>query len=69
MHGRWTQKILTYTKTSMIRYELIHRTWNSSVELREGGKGKENDRASTISQNITSVEVEDVRMSIESCKK
>jgi hypothetical protein len=39
------------------------------VELREGGKGKENDRASTISQNITSVEVEDVRMSIESCKK
>jgi hypothetical protein len=51
----------------MIRYEHIHRTWNSSMELREGGKGKGNDRASTISQNITSVKVEDVRMSIESC--
>jgi hypothetical protein len=37
------------------------------MELREGGKGKKNDRASAISQNITSVKVEDLRMCIESC--
>jgi hypothetical protein len=35
-------------------------------ETQEGGKGKENDRASIISQNITSVKVEKIRMYIES---
>jgi hypothetical protein len=35
------------------------------VELREEGKGKENYRASTISKNITSVKVEDIRMCTE----
>jgi hypothetical protein len=34
------------------------------VELLYGGKGKENDRAST---NVTSVNVEDIRICIESC--
>jgi hypothetical protein len=31
------------------------------------GERKENDRASVISLNITSVKVEDIRMCIESC--
>jgi hypothetical protein len=31
------------------------------VELRGGGKGKENDRISTILKYITSVKVEDIR--------
>jgi hypothetical protein len=30
------------------------------MELGEGGKGKENDRASTITKYITSVQVEDI---------
>jgi hypothetical protein len=46
-------KINIYTKTSMIIHKLICRSclqyWNDSMALREGGKGKENDRASTIS--------------------
>jgi hypothetical protein len=37
------------------------------MEHRERRKGKENDRASTISQNIASVQVEDIRMCIKSC--
>jgi hypothetical protein len=37
------------------------------MELRERGKGKENDRASTISKYITSVQVEDTKMCIEIC--
>jgi hypothetical protein len=36
------------------------------VELREGGKGKENDRALTISKYVASVKVEDIRICIES---
>jgi hypothetical protein len=39
------------------------------MEFGEGGKGKENDRASTIFQNITSVKVLDIRICIESCLK
>jgi hypothetical protein len=37
------------------------------VELRERGKGKKNDTATTISQNTTSVKVEDIRICTESC--
>jgi hypothetical protein len=37
------------------------------MELREGGKGKEDDRASTISKYITSVKVKDITTCIESC--
>jgi hypothetical protein len=36
------------------------------MEIRERGKGKENDRASVISYAID-VKVEDIRMCIESC--
>jgi hypothetical protein len=36
------------------------------MELGEGGKGKENDTASTISKYITSVRVEDITICIES---
>jgi hypothetical protein len=36
------------------------------MALREEGKGKKNDRVSTISQNIASVKVEDIRMCTES---
>jgi hypothetical protein len=35
------------------------------MELRERGKGKENDRTSVISHNI--VKVEDTKMCTESC--
>jgi hypothetical protein len=37
------------------------------MELRERGKVKENDSTSIISQNITSVKVENIRMCLESC--
>jgi hypothetical protein len=37
------------------------------MELREGGKRKENDRVSTISWNTTSVKEEDIRICIENC--
>jgi hypothetical protein len=37
------------------------------MELRGGGKGKENDRASIILKYITSVKVENIRISTESC--
>jgi hypothetical protein len=37
------------------------------MELGERGKGKENDRASVISQNIASMNIEDIRMHIENC--
>jgi hypothetical protein len=37
------------------------------MELKERGKEEENDRASTISLSITSGEVEDIRLHIESC--
>jgi hypothetical protein len=37
------------------------------VELKEGGKGKENDRTSTILKNKTPVKVEDIRICIENC--
>jgi hypothetical protein len=37
------------------------------MALREGGKGKENNRKSTISKCITSVQVEDITICIESC--
>jgi hypothetical protein len=37
------------------------------MKLEEGGKGEENDRASTILQNKTSVKVEDIRIYIENC--
>jgi hypothetical protein len=37
------------------------------MELGEGRKGKENDRTSTISQNIASVKEEDITIFIESC--
>jgi hypothetical protein len=37
------------------------------MELGGGGKGKENDRASTISKYITSVQVEDTTIRTESC--
>jgi hypothetical protein len=37
------------------------------VELGGGEKGKENDRESTILKYITSVQVEDVIICIESC--
>jgi hypothetical protein len=40
--------------------ELLYGTWGR-------GKGKENDRASAISKYITSVQVEDTMMGIESC--
>jgi hypothetical protein len=36
---------------------------------RRNRKGKENDRAWVLLQNLTSVKVEDIRMSIENCKK
>jgi hypothetical protein len=35
--------------------------------LRRGGKGKEGDRKSTILKYISSVQVEDVMICIESC--
>jgi hypothetical protein len=38
--------------------ELMYGTW---------GKGKENDRESTISKYITSVQVEDITKHTESC--
>jgi hypothetical protein len=37
------------------------------MTLRGGGKGKENDRESTISKYVTSVQVEDLMIRIESC--
>jgi hypothetical protein len=37
------------------------------MELGQRGKGKENDRAPTISENKTSVKVEDTRICTESC--
>jgi hypothetical protein len=37
------------------------------MELRGGGKGKENDRQSKILKYITSVQVEDVTICTESC--
>jgi hypothetical protein len=37
------------------------------MELRGGGKGKENDRAATISKYITSIQVEDTMTCTESC--
>jgi hypothetical protein len=37
------------------------------MELGERRKGKKNDRASIISQNITPVKVETLREHIESC--
>jgi hypothetical protein len=37
------------------------------VELGRGGKRKENDRASTISKCITSVQVEDITKYIKNC--
>jgi hypothetical protein len=44
-----------YTKTSMITYKLRCKTclqqWNYFMELRERGKGKENDIASVILHN------------------
>jgi hypothetical protein len=50
--GRQIQKINIYTKTSTIIYKLRWRTClqqcNYSKEFREGGKGRENDRASVI---------------------
>jgi hypothetical protein len=36
------------------------------MELMGGGKGKENDRGSTVSKYITSVQVEDIKVCIES---
>jgi hypothetical protein len=33
--------------------------------LRKGGKGKEKDKASAISENITFVKTEDIRICIE----
>jgi hypothetical protein len=33
----------------------------------EGRRKKENDRASIISENITSVKIEEIRICIESC--
>jgi hypothetical protein len=37
------------------------------MELGERGKGNNNDRESTISESITSVQAEDVTICIESC--
>jgi hypothetical protein len=37
------------------------------MELRGGGKGKENDRTSAISNYITSVQVQDIVLYIKSC--
>jgi hypothetical protein len=37
------------------------------MELRGGAKGKENDSKPTISKYITSVQVEDTMICIESC--
>jgi hypothetical protein len=37
------------------------------MELGERGKGKENDRASVTSYNITSVKIGEIRMCIEKC--
>jgi hypothetical protein len=49
-------KINIYTKTSITIYKLTCRTclkqWNCSMELRERGKGKGNDKALVISQSI-----------------
>jgi hypothetical protein len=55
IRGRKIQKINISTKANMIIYKLICRTcWNFSMELMEGGKGKENDRASNniVKHNI-----------------
>jgi hypothetical protein len=38
------------------------------VELRQGGKGKENDRVSAILKYITSEQAEDVTIHNESCR-
>jgi hypothetical protein len=37
------------------------------MELRGGGKGQGNDRASTISKYMTSVQVDDIAICIENC--
>jgi hypothetical protein len=37
------------------------------MELRREGKGKENDRASTILKYVTSVQAEDIMIGTESC--
>jgi hypothetical protein len=37
------------------------------LELREGGKGKENDRESAIMKYIVSVLVEDIMIGTENC--
>jgi hypothetical protein len=37
------------------------------VELGEGGKGNESDRGLPISKYVTSVQVEDITIRIESC--
>jgi hypothetical protein len=59
-------KVNTYTKTNTIIYEFTCRTylWNYSLKLWRREKGKENDRATTISKYIISVQVEDIMICI-----
>jgi hypothetical protein len=54
--------VLTQTGGDKQRLNRSH-AW----DLEEGGKGKENDRESTISKYIASVQVEDIRFCSESC--
>jgi hypothetical protein len=50
--GGYIQKVNICTKTNFIIFKCLCTTclqsWNSPMELRKGGKGKENDRGSTI---------------------
>jgi hypothetical protein len=50
----------SHMKNMFVTVELLYGT-------RERGKGKENDRASLISPNLTSVKVENIRMCTDSC--
>jgi hypothetical protein len=68
--GKINPKINIYTKTGMIIYTLKCRTclqqWNHCMEVRERGRGKENDRASVISHTIR-CEGKDIQTCIENC--
>jgi hypothetical protein len=55
----------------MITYTFIYGTclllWNYDMELRGGGKGKQNDRTSTILKYITSRQVQNIKIRTKSC--
>jgi hypothetical protein len=60
IYGRQIQKMSIFTKSERVIVELLYGT-------QEGGKRKENDRVSSISKYIKSVQVEVIRICIENC--